>query len=104
MPTPPSCFCHQQLWFDNLMPTPTWEDKVKSKPTYLANFEWLRSCWNLLNGSKTMNILAITSIGEIKNIAQMWVIGKLEYITLVFNQYPTFIIKFCLANDNCNTL
>lgn len=51
-----------------------------------------------------MNILAIKSIGRIKNVAQLWVIGKLKYITLIINQYLTFTVKLCLANDNCNTL
>lgn len=51
-----------------------------------------------------MNILAIKSPGRTKGVAQLWVIGKLEYTTLVVNQYLTFTVKLCLANDDRNTL
>ena len=104
MPIPPSHLCHQQSWLDDLMPTPTWEDEVKSKPTYLANFEWSRSFWNPLNRSEIMNILAMKSLGGTKSVAQLWVIGKLKYIILVVHQYLMFTVKLYLANDNCNTL
>ena len=103
-PTPPSRLRRQPSWLDDFIPTPTWEDGVKSKPTYLANFEWSRSFWNPLNGSETMNILAMKSTGGTKGVAQLWVIGKLEYTSLVVNQYPTFTVKLCLANDDRNTL
>ena len=51
-----------------------------------------------------MNILAMKFPGETKSIAQLWVIRKLGYTTLVVNQYPTFTVKLCLVNDNRNTL
>ena len=51
-----------------------------------------------------MNILAIKSPRWTKGVAQLWVIGKLEYTTLVVNQYPTFTVKLYLANDNHNIL
>lgn len=51
-----------------------------------------------------MNILAMKSTGGTKGVAQLWVIGKLEYTSLVVNQYPTFTVKLCLANDDRNTL
>ena len=37
--TPTSRLCRQQSGLDNLMSTPTWENRMKSKPTYLANFK-----------------------------------------------------------------
>lgn len=72
------------------MPLPTWEDGVKSKPTYLANFDWSKAFWNPLNGLETMNVVAMKGPGGTQEVAQLWVIGKLEYTTLVVNQYPTF--------------
>lgn len=51
-----------------------------------------------------MNILAMKSTRGTKDVAQLWVIGKLEYTTLVVNQYPTFTVKLCLANDDHNML
>lgn len=31
-------------------------------------------------------------------------IGKLEYATLVVNQYTSYTVKLCLTNDDCATL
>ncbi len=58
MPSPPSRLRRQSLWPDDLQPRPKWEEGVKTKPTYLANFDWSKLFWNSLNGLETMNILA----------------------------------------------
>lgn len=41
--------------------------------------------------------------GGTQVVAQVWVIGKLEYTTLVVNQYPTYTVKLCLTNDDRTT-
>ena len=51
-----------------------------------------------------MNILAMKFPKRTKDVAQLWVIRKLEYTTLVINQNLTFTIKLYLTNDNCTTL
>ena len=51
-----------------------------------------------------MNVLAMKGPGGTRGIAQLWIIGKLAYITLAVNHYPTFIVEFCLTNDNRTTL
>ncbi len=47
-----------------------------------------------------MNILAWKTPGGAKEVAQLWVIGKVEYATLVVNQFPSYTIKLCLTSDN----
>lgn len=39
-----------------------------------------------------------------QDMAQILVIRKLKYFTLIINQYLSYIIKLCLGNDNCATL
>ena len=102
--TPPSCICQQPLWMDDLLPKRTWEESVKMKPTYLANFDWFKAFWNPLNESKTMNILAMTRPKDMKGVAQLWVIGKIEYATLVINQFPSYTVKLCLTSNDWNNL
>lgn len=85
------------------MAPPTWEDGMKLKPTYLANFDWSKAFWSPLNGSKTMNVLAMKGPGGTQGVAQLWVIGKLEYTTLVVNQYPSYTVKLCLTNNERTT-
>ena len=102
--TPPSRICQQPLWIDNLLPKPTWEESVKTKLTYLANLDWSKAFWNPLNGSETMNILAMKVPGDTKGVAQLWVIGKIEYTTLVINQFPSYTVKLCLTSDDWNNL
>lgn len=60
--------------------------------------------WNQLNGSETMNVLAMKGPGGTKEVAQLWVIGKLEYSTLVVNQFPSYTFILCLSNDDRATL
>lgn len=84
-PTGPSRLRRQLSWMDNLLPKPTWEESIRTKPTYLANFDWSKAFWNRLNGWETMNILAMKGRGGTKGIAQLWVIGKIEHATLVLN-------------------
>lgn len=42
--------------------------------------------------------------GGIKNIAQLLVIGKIEYAILIVNQFPSYTDKLCLTGDNHNNL
>ncbi len=50
-----------------------------------------------------MNILAWKTSGGAKGVAQLWVIGKIEYATLVVNQFLSYTIKLCLTgNDRQN--
>lgn len=79
---------------DDLLPKPTWEESIRTKPTYLANFDWSKAFWNPLNGSETMNILAMKGPRRTKGIGQLWVVGKIEYATLVINQFPSYTVKF----------
>lgn len=51
-----------------------------------------------------MNILAIKGPGGTKGVAQLWIIGKIEYAKLVVNQYRPFIVKLYFTNDDRNTL
>ncbi len=37
-------------------------------------------------------------------MAQLWVIGKIEYATLVVNQYPSYTVKLCLTEDDRQNL
>ncbi len=37
-------------------------------------------------------------------MAQLWVIGKVEYATLVVNQFPSYTIKLCLTGDERQNL
>ncbi|MCJ1347516.1 hypothetical protein MMC31_005741 [Peltigera leucophlebia] len=62
-PQTPSCLRRQASWLDDLRPAPVWIDLVKSKSTYLANFDWSKTFWNPLNGSETMNVLAMKGPG-----------------------------------------
>ncbi len=101
-PSPPSRLRRQDSWLDKLIPKPTWEDGIKAKITYHANFDWSKSFWHPINGSKTMNILAMKGLNGSKRVAQLWVIGKVEYTTLVVNQFPSYIVKLCLTGDDRN--
>lgn len=83
---------------------PTWEDGVKSKTIYLANFDWSKAFWNPLNGSESMDILAMRRSGGIKDVAQLWVIGKIEHTTLVVKQYPCFTVELCSTGDDRDNL
>ena len=91
-------------WMNDLLPKSTWEESVRTKPTYLANFNWSRAFWNPLNGLETMNILALRGPGGTKGVAQLWVIGKIKYATLVVNQFQSHTVKVCLTGDNRNNL
>ncbi len=51
-----------------------------------------------------MNILAWKTPGGAKGVAQLWVIGKVEYATLVVNQFPSYTIKLCLTGDDLQNL
>lgn len=86
------------------MPKPTWEENIRTKSIYLTNFDWSRAFWKPLNGLETMNILAMRGPGGTKGVAQLWVIGKIEYATLVVNQFLSYTIKLCLTGDDCNNL
>lgn len=103
-PSSPSRLRRQTSWLDKLMPKPTWEDGIKAKTTYLANFDWSKSFWNPLHGSETMNILAMKVPEESKGVAQLWIVGKVEYATLVVNQFPSYTAKLCLTGDDRNNL
>lgn len=37
----------------------------------------------------------------VREVAQLWMIGKFEYTTLVVNQYLSYTVKLCLTIDNC---
>ncbi len=37
-------------------------------------------------------------------MVQLWVIGKVEYATLVVNQFPSYTIKLCLRSDDRQNL
>ncbi len=71
MPSPLSHLRQQPWWTDDLQPRPKWEEDVKTKPTYLANFDWSKSFWNLLNGLEIMKILAWKTPGVAKKVAQL---------------------------------
>lgn len=51
-----------------------------------------------------MNILAMKGPNGSKGVAQLWVIDKVEYVTLVVNQFPSYTVKLCLTGDDQNTL
>ncbi len=51
-----------------------------------------------------MNILAWKTPRGAKGMAQLWVIGKIEYVTLVVNQFSSYTIKLCLIGDNRQNL
>lgn len=51
-----------------------------------------------------MNILAMKKPGGTKGVAQLWIIGKIEYATLVVHQFPSYTVKLCLAGDDWNNL
>ena len=51
-----------------------------------------------------MNILAIKGQEGPRGIAQLWMMKKLEYATLIVNQYPLYTVKICLTIDNYATL
>lgn len=51
-----------------------------------------------------MNVLGVTGPGRARAVAQLWVIGKLDYATLVMNHYPFRTVKLCLSNDDRTTL
>ncbi len=103
-PSLPSRLRRQPSWTDDLQPRPKCEEGFKTKPTYLANFDWSKLFWNPLNGSETMNILAWKTPGGAKGVAQLWVIGKIEYATLVVNQFSSYMIKLCLTSDDRQNL
>lgn len=104
IPSLPCRLCGQALWIDNLLSKPTWEKSVRTKPIYLTNFDWSRAFRKPLDGSETMNILAMRGPGGTKDVAQLWVIGKIEYATLVVTLFPSYTIKLCLTGDDCNNL
>ncbi len=70
----------------------------------MANFDWSKAFWNPLNGLETMNILAFKTPGGAKGVAQLWLIRKIEYATLVINQYPSYTVKLCLTGDEQQNL
>lgn len=100
----PSRLRRQLSWMDNLLPKPTWEESIRTKPTYLANFDWSKAFWNRLNGWETMNILAMKGPGGTKGIGQLWVIGKIEHATLVIDEFPSYTVKLCLTSKDRNNL
>ncbi len=51
-----------------------------------------------------MNILAFKTPKGAKEVAQLWIIRKIEYATLAVNQYPSYTIKLCLTGDNRQNL
>lgn len=86
------------------MPKPTWEESIKNKLIYLTNFDYSGAFWKSLDGSETMNILAMRGPEGTKNVAQLWVIRKIKYATPVVNQFPSYMVKLCLTANNCNNL
>lgn len=51
-----------------------------------------------------MNVLGMKDLGRARRVAQLWMIGKLEYFTLVVNQYPSYRVQLSLTTDHCVTL
>lgn len=51
-----------------------------------------------------MNILAMKGPSGSKGAAQLWIVGKVEYATLVVNQFPSYKVKLCLTSDDRNNL
>lgn len=86
------------------MPKPIQKKSVRYKITYLASFNQSRAFQKPLNGSETMNILAIKGPGDIKSVTQLQVIGKIEYATLVINQFLFYTVKLCLTGNIYNNL
>ena len=103
-PSLPTCLRRQPAWIDNLEPRPKWKESVKTKPTYLANFDWSKSFWKPFNGSETMNILEWKTPKGAKKVAQLWMIGKIEYATLDVNLFPSYTVKLCLTGNNWQNL
>lgn len=70
----------------------------------MANFDWSRAFEKPLNGSETMNILVMIGPESKKVVAQLEVIEKFVYATLIVNQFPSYMIKFYLTGNDCNNL
>lgn len=96
----PSRFRRQASWLDALIEPPELAQNIQTKSTYLANFDWGNSFWHPLNASQTLKVLAVIGPGGTQRLAQLWVIGKIDYAALMDNQYPGWTLKLCLTNND----
>lgn len=102
--TAPVRLRRQPSWLEGLLPTPERVQSIRLRSNYLANFNWGSSFWHLLNASETMNVLAVTGPGGARGLAQLWIIGKIDFAALTNNKWPGRMLKLCLSNDDRTTL
>ncbi|MCJ1347333.1 hypothetical protein MMC31_005556, partial [Peltigera leucophlebia] len=90
----------RQSWLNNLLPNEKRIDSIQVSSNYLRNLDWSRTFWKPTNGSESMHVLCAQGRDGARVIAQIWVVGIIEFAALVMEKFPTFIIKICITNDD----
>lgn len=88
----------RQSWLNDFLPEERWIDTVKATSNYLENFEWERSFWQPTNGSQTMHILSTQGKDGSRGVAQLWLVGQLEFATLVMKKTDYWMVKICITD------
>lgn len=82
----PRSLKRRQSWLNDFLPEEKWIDTIKAKSNYLANFDWERSFWKPTNGSQTMHVLSTQGKDGFRGVAQLWIVGQLEFTTLLMKK------------------
>lgn len=73
-------------------------DAVKATSNYLANFKWKKFFWQPTNGSLTMHVLLTQGRDRSRGVAQLWLIGQLEFAILVMKKTDYWMVRICITN------
>ncbi|MCJ1349758.1 hypothetical protein MMC31_007999 [Peltigera leucophlebia] len=89
-----------QSWLDDLLPAEKWIDAIQAFSNFLQNFDWSRTFWKATNGSQSMHVLCSQGRDGSRGIAQIWVLGVIEFTALVISKFPMFTVKICITNND----
>lgn len=91
-------------WLNNLLPPKEGIDSINGLSNYLASFDWARSFWKPTNVAQSMHVLCKQGMEGSRGLAQLWIIGLIEYAALEMKPYRTFTVKVCIDNDDRSRL
>ena len=88
----------RQSWLNDFLPEERWIDTIQATSNYLKNFEWERSFWQPTNSSQTMHVLSTQGKDGSRGVAQLWLVGQLEFATLVMKKTNYWMVRICITD------
>lgn len=93
----------RQSWLNDFLPEERWIDTIKATSNFLANFDWGRSFWQPTHSSQSLHVLSIQGMDGSCGVAQLWLVGRLEFATLV-KKTDYWMVRICITEIDRNKL